>query len=59
MGGARKQVVTVAWPSIGEAEWISVRPVIQVVSRMKPEQVIATLSLRDVHHAYGIVDQNR
>ena len=28
VGGARKQVVTVAWPSIGAAEGTFVRPVI-------------------------------
>jgi CIC family chloride channel protein len=36
---------------------LSVRPRIQVVSRMNPEQVIATLSLRDVHDAYGIQEE--
>lgn len=33
---------------------LAMRPRIQVVSRMNPEQVIATLSLHDVHQAYGI-----
>jgi chloride channel protein, CIC family len=33
---------------------LAVRPRIQVVSRMNPERAIATLSLRDVHEAYGI-----
>jgi CIC family chloride channel protein len=36
---------------------LAVRPRIQVVSRLHPEQVIATLSLDDVHHAYGIVEE--
>ncbi len=33
---------------------LAVRPHIQVVSRVHPDQVVATLSLDDVHHAYGI-----
>jgi CIC family chloride channel protein len=33
---------------------LAVRPRIQVVSRIDPDQVIATLSLGDVHQAYGI-----
>lgn len=36
---------------------LAMRPRIQVVSRMNPEQVIATLSLHDVHQAYGIRDE--
>jgi chloride channel protein, CIC family len=35
---------------------LAVRPRIQVVSRIHPDQVIATLSLADVHHAYGIAE---
>jgi chloride channel protein, CIC family len=37
---------------------LAVRPRIQVVSRMNPEQVIATLSLQDVHEAYGIREES-
>jgi hypothetical protein len=38
---------------------LAMRPRIQVVSRMNPEQVIATLSLQDVHEAYGIHEESR
>jgi CIC family chloride channel protein len=35
---------------------LSVRPLIPVVSRVQPDQVLGTLSLSDVHLAYGIED---
>jgi CIC family chloride channel protein len=37
---------------------LAMRPRIQVVSRMNQEQVIGTLSLQDVHHAYGIREES-
>jgi CIC family chloride channel protein len=37
---------------------LAVRPRIQVVSRVHPDEVIGTLSLADVHHAYGIRDES-
>ena len=37
---------------------LAVRPRIQVVSRIHPDEVIGTLSLADVHHAYGIRDDS-
>jgi CIC family chloride channel protein len=36
---------------------LAVRPRIQVVSRVRPDEVIGTLSLHDVHQAYGIRDE--
>ena len=33
---------------------LSVQPRIQVVSRLRPDEVLGTLTLDDVHHAYGI-----
>jgi hypothetical protein len=35
---------------------LAVRPRIQVVSRVRPDEVIGALSLQDVHNAYGIRD---
>ena len=32
------------------------QPRIQVVSRLKPDQVLGTLTLQDVYHAYGLKD---
>jgi hypothetical protein len=37
---------------------LAVRARIQVVSRMRPDEVIGTLSLHDVHEAYGIRDEH-
>jgi CIC family chloride channel protein len=37
---------------------LAVRPRIQVVSRMDPQSAIATLTLADVHRAYGIAEKN-
>jgi chloride channel protein, CIC family len=36
---------------------LAVRPRIQVVSRIHPDEVLGTLSLNDVHHAYGIEEK--
>jgi CIC family chloride channel protein len=33
---------------------LSVQPIIQVVSRLRPDEVLGTLTLDDVHRAYGI-----
>lgn len=35
---------------------LSLRPRIEVVSRLKPDQILGTLTLEDVHRAYGIRD---
>jgi hypothetical protein len=36
---------------------LAVRPRIQVVSRIRPDEIIGTLSLEDVHRAYGIQEK--
>ena len=36
---------------------LSVQSRVQVVSRLQPDQVLGTLTLEDVHKAYGIVDE--
>jgi hypothetical protein len=36
---------------------LAVRPRIQVVSRIRPDEVVGTLSLDDVHRAYGIEEK--
>ncbi len=36
---------------------LSVEPVIEVVSRLEPDEVLGTLTLEDVHRAYGIVSE--
>ena len=35
---------------------LAVQPRIQVVSRLRPEEVLGTLTLEDVHHAYHIAE---
>ena len=35
---------------------LALRPRIEVVSRLKPDVILGTLTLDDVHHAYGIRD---
>ena len=36
---------------------LSVEPVIEIVSRLEPDEVLGTLTLDDVHKAYGIVGE--
>ncbi len=36
---------------------LSLRPRIEVVSRLKPDHILGTLTLEDVHRAYGIREQ--
>lgn len=36
---------------------LSLRPRIEVVSRLKPDEILGTLTLEDVHRAYGIREQ--
>ena len=36
---------------------LSLQPEVQVISRVHPDQVLGTLTLADVHRAYGIVGQ--
>lgn len=33
---------------------LSIEPVVEVVSRLEPDEVLGTLTLDDVHRAYGI-----
>ena len=35
---------------------LSVEPVIEIVSRLEPDEVLGTLTLEDVHRAYGITN---
>jgi CIC family chloride channel protein len=35
---------------------LSVEPVVGVVSRLEPDEILGTLTLEDVHRAYGIVE---
>ena len=36
---------------------LSLQPAVQVISRLHPDDVIATLTLDDVHRAYGIIGE--
>jgi hypothetical protein len=35
---------------------LSLQPVVQVISRVTPDQVLGVVTLEDVHRAYGIVE---